>query len=112
MSRVAQSSGKEQVIQFSVFFENKVGRLNDLLAIFANESVHVVAICAIDNTDTGVTRFIVDYPEEVRRVLDVYGFPFSENVVVAVEIDTEAQLRDVTSVLAAAMITISGFSLR
>ncbi len=103
---IVQSPSREPVIQFSVFFENKVGRLNDLLAIFANESVHVVALCAIDNTDTGVTRFVVDYPHEARRVLDIYGFSFSENSIVAVELDTEAQLKQVTAALVAAEINL------
>lgn len=103
---ILQSPDHREVIQFSVFIENKVGRLNELLAIFGNESVHVMAICSVDNTDSGITRLIVDYAEEARRVLDIYGFSFSENIVVAVEIETEAQLRQVTTALAAAEINL------
>lgn len=95
-----------KVIQFSVFTENKTGRLNDLLAIFAKEHIHIMALCAIDTTDSAITRFVVDYPEEARRILDIYGFPFNEVVVVSVEIETEAQIRNVTAALAAAEINV------
>lgn len=99
---IAQRPDDRAIIQFSVFLENKVGRLNELFAVISHENVSIMALCSIDNTDSGVTRFIVNYPEDARRVLDIYGFPHSESRILALEINTHEQLREITAALAAA----------
>lgn len=106
MGTTTRNPFQDAITQFSIFFENKVGRLNELLMLFARENVHIMAICALDNTESAITRFIVDYPEEARRLLDIYGFPFNETRILAVEIDTEADIHKVTTSLAAAEINV------
>ena len=106
MTSIAAHSDPQPVKQFSVFSENKVGRLNDLVTLFHQESVQIVALCAIDNTDSAIVRFVANYPDEARRVLKENHFPFNEIEVVAVEMDSADQISSITSSLTAAEINV------
>ena len=96
----------EPIIQFSVYADNKVGRLNDLIAILSRRDVHIVALCTQDTTDSTLIRFVVDDPETARASLKGSGYSFSENALIAVEINGAMQLRAVTAALLEAEINI------
>ncbi|MGA2051750.1 MAG: acetolactate synthase [Opitutales bacterium] len=101
-----KSSHGGVVKQFSIFAENKVGRLNDLLSLLASKDVHVLALCLVDTTDSTIIRVVVDYPEVAAPLLAGNGFAHSLVDVVAVEIATEAKLKVVTCALVQAEINI------
>jgi hypothetical protein len=94
------------VKQFSVFAENKVGRLHDVIALLASKDVHVLALCLVDTTDSTIIRIVVDYPEIAAPLFTEHGFANSLVEVLAVEIDTEARLQQVTAALVQAEINI------
>lgn len=96
----------EPIIQFSVYADNKVGRLNDLIGILSRRDVHIVALCTQDTTDSTLIRFIVDDPETARESLQDSRYSFSENALIAVEINGAMQLRAVTAALLEAEINI------
>ncbi len=101
-----KSSHGGVVKQFSVFAENKVGRLHDVVALLAGKDVHVLALCLVDTTDSTIIRLVVDYPEIAAPLLTGHGFAHSLVEVLAIEIDTEARLSSVTSALVQAEINI------
>jgi len=101
-----KSSHSGVVKQFSVFAENKVGRLHDVISLLAGKDVHVLALCLVDTTDSTIIRLVVDYPEMAAPLLSAQGFSHSLAEVLAVEIDTEARLQQVTSALVQAEINI------
>lgn len=101
-----KSSHGGVVKQFSVFAENKVGRLHDVVALLAAKDVHVLALCLVDTTDSTIIRIVVDYPEHAAPLLAEHGFSHSLAEVLAVEIDTEARLKNVTAALVQAEINI------
>jgi hypothetical protein len=101
-----KSSHGGVVRQFSVFAENKVGRLHDVVALLAGKDVHVLALCLVDTTDSTIIRLVVDYPELAAPLLAGHGFAHSLVEVLAIEIDTEARLSTVTSALVQAEINI------
>ncbi|MGF1482865.1 MAG: acetolactate synthase [Opitutales bacterium] len=105
-AEVARRPGRERIFQFSVFEENKVGRLNDFLLNLAHTGIHVMAICLVDTTDCTITRIVVDYPERLQNVLHEHAIAFTKSEVVAVEIATEEQIKDVTCALTQAEINI------
>ena len=94
------------VRQFSVFVENKVGRLHELVESLAQADVHVVALCLVDTTDSTIIRIVVDYPERAEEVLNEHRFAHDDVPVVAIELHSEAQLKDVTGILLKAEINI------
>lgn len=96
----------DPVRQFTIFADNKVGRLHDLILRLSDRQVHVMAFSLVDTTETVLFRLIVDYPEEAREILRQYGYPFTESQVVAVEFPSAASLREVTAALVEAEINI------
>ncbi|HVU38356.1 MAG TPA: acetolactate synthase [Opitutales bacterium] len=101
-----KSSHGGVVKQFSVFAENKVGRLHDVVNLLAGKDVHVLALCLVDTTDSTIIRLVVDYPEVAAPLLTGHGFSHSLAEVLAIEIDTEARLQNVTAALVQAEINI------
>jgi hypothetical protein len=60
MSSTNTLLGADPVKQFSVFAENRVGRLYDLTALLRTNNVHVIALTVLDTTDSSILRLIVD----------------------------------------------------
>ncbi len=92
MSDTTAPVAADPVKQFSVFIENRVGRLHDLVALLAKHNIHIMAMTTIDQTDTALDRFIVDDPDRARELMAANNFFFTECEVVAVEIANESQL--------------------
>ncbi len=105
-SGIAQSRERQPILQFSVFADNKVGRLNELLQRFTHRDIHIMAISLLDLTEATVMRIIPNYPEAARKMLREFGYAFSEAPILAVELTTEADLRFVTAALVEAEVNI------
>lgn len=99
MSDTATPVASDPVKQFSVFIENRVGRLHDLVSLLAKHNVHIMAMTTIDQTDTALDRMIVDDPERARELMAANNFFFTECDVLAVEISDESQLKAVLGTL-------------
>lgn len=106
MSDTATPVANDPVRQFSVFIENRVGRLFDLVALLTAHNVHIMAMTTIDTTDTALDRFIVDDPESARDLLAEHGFAFTECDVLAVEFGDELQLKHILGALLAVEVNI------
>ncbi|WP_269522174.1 acetolactate synthase [Coraliomargarita parva] len=94
------------VIQFSIHADNKVGRLNEIVGILAVHEVHIMALSILDTTDSSIVRLIVDYPEEAQHLLVAHQFSFVQSELIAVELDSEADISRVTCALVQAEINI------
>ncbi len=99
-------AASDPVKQFSVFTENRVGRLSDLTSLFKANDVHIVALTVLDFTDTTVLRLVVDDNDRARELMVNNDFPYTECEVLAVEINDEADLREVLAALLEAEINI------
>lgn len=96
----------DPVKQFSVFTENRVGRLNDLSALLKNNNVHIIAVTVLDTTDSAIVRIIVDDPDKARELMINNDFPYTECDVLAVEILDESELKGVLGALLEAEINV------
>lgn len=106
MAAQISTSPNDPVKQFSVFAENRVGRLHELTAVLKAHDVHVMGITVLDTTDSAIVRFIVDDPDKARELLISNDFPYVECVVLAVELTDESQLKGVLAALVEAEINI------
>ena len=88
-------SSHDPVKQFSVFAENRVGRLHNLTALFRQHNVHIIALTVLDTTDSAIVRVIVDDPDKAREVMVNNDFPYTEGEVLAVEVTDESELNGV-----------------
>lgn len=103
---VSTTTSSDPVKQFSVFAENRVGRLHDLTALLKANNVHIIALTVLDTTDSAIVRLIVDDPEKARELMINNDFPFGESDVLAVEINDESDLKQVLAALLVAEINI------
>ena len=106
MSNTAAPVASEPVKQFSVFIENRVGRLSDLVGLLAKHNVHIMAMTTIDQTDTALDRIIVDDPDRARELMAANNFFFTESDVLAVEFSDESRLQAVLAALVTVEVNI------
>jgi hypothetical protein len=96
------------VRQFTVFLENRVGRLAFLLRKFEERGLRINAFSVEESTDISLLRLIASDPDLARDCLRENDFSFSETCVLAVEIprSTNMPLINVAQALLSAEINI------
>jgi hypothetical protein len=72
--------------QFTVFLENRVGQLLDVVRRFEGSKVHIVALSIHDSTECAFVRFLLSHPEQGREILERAGLALIETDLVAVEL--------------------------
>lgn len=75
--------------QLSVFMENRVSRLNEVLLSLKKSKVNVLSLSLADSSEYGVLRLIVDDPAKGRQVLKENGFSAMLTKVLAVKLANE-----------------------
>src|SRR5450755_1664676 len=88
--QTAKGRQEDDVRQFSVFMENKVGRLLDIAKMFSQAQVHVVALSILDTADAAIVRLVADDPDKARTFLQEHGLAFTEVTLVVVELKSSA----------------------
>ncbi len=77
---------RTRVAQFTIFLENRVGRLNALVRTLEERVGTVNALSIEESADAALVRVICPKPDEGRQSLKHAGFSFSETDVLAVEL--------------------------
>lgn len=85
--KTARGLNPPMISQFSIFLDNRVGKLLKLLEIFELENLCVGSVTVLDSTTHGVVRLICTRPDAARKLLDANGFPYSVNDVLIVELE-------------------------
>lgn len=106
MAAQIKTSPNDPVKQFSVFAENRVGRLFDLIALLKLHNVHVMALTVLDTTDSAIVRVILDDPGRARELMVNNDFPYTECDVLVVELNDESELQPVLAALFEAEINV------
>ncbi len=97
--KTAKGPQDDEVRQFSIFLENKVGRLLDIVKMFSQASIHVVALSILDTADAAIVRLVADDPDKARALLQEHALAFTEVTLVVVELSSSAA--DLKAVLTA-----------
>ncbi|MEC7564297.1 MAG: acetolactate synthase [Planctomycetota bacterium] len=94
--------------QFTVFLENRVGQLMEVIRRFDGTNVRILALSINDSTECAVARFLLSNPETGREILERSGFPLIESQLVALELpDTAQPMLTVCTALLRAELNIS-----
>lgn len=96
----------DPVRQFSIFAQNRVGRLYDLTSLLATNDVHIMAVTVLDSTENAIVRVIVDDPDKTRELLSANNYPFGESEILAVEVPDDSGMKQVLAALLEAEINI------
>jgi hypothetical protein len=77
--------------QFTVFLENRVGQLLEVVRRFEGSNVRIVALTISDSTECAVVRFLLSDPEQGREVLERAGLAIVESDLIGVELPESPQ---------------------
>ena len=93
--------------QFTVFLENRVGQLLEVVRRFEGSHVKIVALSINDATECAFVRFVLSHPEQGREILERAGLAIIESDLLCVELaDTPQPLLQICSALLQAEINI------
>jgi hypothetical protein len=97
-----------RIRQFTVFLENRVGRLQGLLRAFEESAGKICGLSIEESADSALVRIICSEPELGRQALQQANFSFSESELLAVELPkrTKQPLMSICAALLAAEINI------
>ncbi len=89
--------------QFTVFLENRVGQLLDVVRRFEGSQVRVVALSIHEATECAFLRLVLSHPEQGREILERAGLALIETDLIGVELPESPQplLRVCTALLQA-----------
>ncbi len=77
--------------QFTVFLENRVGRLLQVVRQFQNTSSRIVAMNINDSTECSLVRFVLTHPEQGLEILQSQGLGVIESDLVGILLPTSNQ---------------------
>jgi hypothetical protein len=97
--------------QFTVFLENKVGQLLEVVRRFEGSRVRIVALSINDSGECAFVRFLVSHPEQGREILERAGLAIIESDLLGVELPDDGQplLRVCTALLQAEVNIIQAY---
>lgn len=94
--------------QFTVFLENRVGQLLEVVRRFEGSNVRVVALSISDSAECAVVRFLLSDPEAGREILERAGLAIVESDLIGIELpDSPQPLLRVCTALLQAEVNIS-----
>ena len=74
------------VTQFSVFLENRVGQLQEVVRSFQGSKVKISALSISDSADCCIVRLILSHPEQGREILALKKMAYAENEILVAEL--------------------------
>jgi len=93
--------------QFTVFLENRVGKLLEVVRRFEGSQVRIVALSISDNAECAFVRFLLSHPEQGREILERAGLAIIESDLIGVELPSGAEaLTDICTALLQAEVNI------
>ena len=77
--------------QFTVFLENRVGQLLDVVRRFEGSKVQIVSLSIHDSTECSFVRFLLSHPEQGREILERAGLALIETDLIGIELPEGSQ---------------------
>ncbi|MBN2216128.1 MAG: acetolactate synthase [Pirellulales bacterium] len=77
--------------QFTVFLENRVGQLLEVVRRFEGSKVRIVALSITDSSECAFVRFLLSDPEGGREILERAGLAIIESDLIGVEMPESPQ---------------------
>src|SRR3954469_774461 len=109
----ARGRNYPSIRQFTVFMENRVGQLLEVVRRFEGSKVKIVALSIVDSAECSFVRFLLSHPEQGREILERAGLALIESDLIGVELPEGEQplLRVCTALLQAEVNIIQAYPL-
>ncbi len=93
--------------QFTVFLENRVGQLLEVVRRFEGTGIRIVALSISDSAECALVRFLVSHPERGREILERAGLAIIESDLIGIQLPSSNQpLLQICSALLQAEVNI------
>lgn len=79
------------ITQYSVFLENRVGQLLEVVRAFQGSKVKIVGLSIADSADCCILRLILSHPEQGREILELAELAYAENELLVAELPAGPQ---------------------
>ncbi len=89
--RTMRGRGYPSIRQFTVFLENRVGQLLEVVRRFEGTHVRIVALSIADAAECAFVRLLLSHPEQGREILERAGLALIESDLLGVELPGTAQ---------------------
>jgi hypothetical protein len=86
-----EGRGWPTITQYSVFLENRVGQLSELVRLFQGSKVKIVGLSISDAADCCIVRIMLNLPEQGREILERGELTFAENELIVCELPAGPQ---------------------
>jgi hypothetical protein len=93
-------------VQFSVFLDNRVGKLMELIQALDAVALRVVAMSVVDSADHAVVRILTSRAELAKRLLARNNFTFSQTDVLVVQLEPAFSIANLCDALLRAELNI------
>jgi hypothetical protein len=87
--QTARGKDYPSIRQFTVFLENRVGQLLEVLRRFKGSRVRIIALNIHDSTECCIVRFVLTHPEQGREIFERAGLAMIESDLIALELPVE-----------------------
>lgn len=94
------------VTQFSIFFENRVGKMLEMVKAFDDAMVRICAMSVHDSSDHAVLRLVSNHAPKTRELLAKQGLSFIELDILVVCLEGEHNLSRMCQYLLGAELNI------
>lgn len=81
----------KRIEQLSIFLENKLGRLYEIMEILSKVDVTIISATIADTSEYGILRIIASDPVKAYKVLKDKGIGATLSEVVVIEADSKAE---------------------
>jgi hypothetical protein len=93
--------------QFSVFLENRMGKLLELVELFdGGPLMHLVALSVSEAADYAVVRLVTTNAQRARLALKAHELPFTEAEILVIQLGAERRLSQLCLSLLGAELSI------
>lgn len=75
------------ITQLSIFLENRLGRLLEVVSLLGENNINIRALSLADKSSYGILRIIVDKRKQAIGILKSNNFSVNETNVIAAEVD-------------------------
>ncbi len=93
-------------VQFSVFLDNRVGKLLELIDALRGHALTLAAFSILDSADHAVVRILTSRSGLARRLLEQHGIPFGEADILVIELDADDTMERICQSLLQAELNI------
>lgn len=75
------------VEQIAVFLDNKVGALDKLISLLAENKINIKSLNISENSDFGIVKIITDKNDEAITILNQNGYTAKSTQLIALEVE-------------------------